>query len=369
MYNNVAQAIEDQDYQTAQEILQQIQKEDSDNPWFLFYTARLEEATENLEQASENYRELLRRCSNPKILSQARQGINRITEIEAQQRQLDKAQRQEALAKVKAKPGNSQPGILILEPIANELKQSAAQKFAQIMDIDPYTARLQLPSRAWRLYRTGKMGEIGFYTQKLQEAEIPCFCVSIPEIRQIEVYEINYFQSVSPDAIGVYENQKGEQQTITFDWSEVNQRVEGLIPIFEECVEMNAKRQLERKTKTLDYISMCDFHLKMRNCIIRVWDQNYEFQQGVSFSSQQHPNEGKTTRDNWNQFNQYLKQQLPDLFVWSDFTPFAETAIDFQEMLKLIEPHINLLRREETPWDAAFHLYSSLAFLRKEVLG
>lgn len=365
MYDDVAQAIKHQDYQTAQRLLNQIQKEDSDNPWFLFYTARLEEAIGNLEKAGQNYRELLRQSPNPKIVSLIRQSIGRITEIEDQESQIAKAQRQEALAQLKAEPGNVEQGMLILEPISNDIKQTVAKAFARIMDIDPYTARLQLPSRGWRLYRTGTIGEMRYYWKILREAEIPCFCVSIQEIKQLEVYQIKYFQSVSPSATVVYKTKQGEEETINFDWSQVSQRVEGLIPIFEKCVEMDAKHRLQRKTKTLDYIQVCDLHLRTNNCIIRLWDQYYKFQKGVAFCAQLQASEGKTARDNWNQLNQYLKHQLPDVPVWSDFTPFAQTALNFQEMLKLIKPHINLLRREETPWDAAFELYSSLAFVRK----
>ncbi|ACK69625.1 conserved hypothetical protein [Gloeothece citriformis PCC 7424] len=365
MYNNVVSAIERQDYQTAQNLLNQIEKEDSENPWFLYYTARLEEATGNLEKAKQNYSELLRQTPNPKIISQARQGIDRIKEQEEYQYQIAKAQRQEILAQIKANSDNNDFALLILEPIENELKKTAAQKFARIMDIDPYTARLQLPSRAWRLYRTGLMGTLSYYQELLTAAEIPCFCVSLPEIKQISVYQIKYFQSLSPRVVGVYETQKGEQHTITFEWNDVSQRVEGLIPIFEECVEMDAKRKLYRKTKTLDYIHICDLHLKKTNSIIRLWDQNYDFQKGVSFSDQPPSTEGKTTHNNWTQLTQYLKQQLPDVSVWSDFTPFAETALNFQEMLKLIEPHLSLFRREETAWDAAFELYSRLALIKK----
>ncbi|WP_013323207.1 tetratricopeptide repeat protein [Gloeothece verrucosa] len=373
MYNDVAEAIENQDYQSAQELLQQIGKEDSDNPWFQFYIARLDEARANLAQAHQQYRQLLLSSPNPKIVALARQGINRISELEDRELQIAKAQRQEILAKLNSEPGNTEPGILILEPIPNELKQKAALAFAKIMNLDPYSARLQLPSRVWRLYRTGNIGEMRYYQELLTKAEIPCFSASLPEIKRFQVYEIKYLDSVSPQVTAVYKPKKGESETITFDWSMVTQRVEGRLPIFEECIDIDAKRQLQRKTKTLDYIQVCDLHLKANwgaervphSCIIRLWDQNYEFQKGVNFSSAQHTGEPKTTSDNWKQLNQYLNQQLPQVPVWSDFNHFAETALDFQEMLKLIEPHITLLRPEETPWDAAFELYSRLVFIHE----
>jgi hypothetical protein len=66
----------------------------------------------------------------------------------------------------------------------------------------------------------------------------------------------------------------------------------------------------------------------------------------------------------WNQLVRYLKKQTNHVTVWSDFTPFAETVLEFAEPLRQINPRLHLLRQEETPWDAAFELYSSLAFLK-----
>jgi hypothetical protein len=52
--------------------------------------------------------------------------------------------------------------------------------------------------------------------------------------------------------------------------------------------------------------------------------------------------------------------------VSSGFYPLVSVsqAIDFKELLKLIDPHTYFLRREESDWDRAFHLYSSLIFCR-----
>jgi hypothetical protein len=358
MIESIANAIGIQDYQTAQKLLQQIEQQDPHNPWIVFYAARLDEAAGNLEAAEQSYRQLLRDTANPKLIAQARQGLSRITEREA-------SDRKRLLAEAKSQPGSQAVGVLILEPITTELKQAAAQKFAKIMQIDAYSARLQLPSRAWRLYRTGAIGELQVYTTSLRQAEIPCFCVPIHQIGQLSVYQVKYFESVEPQVTAVYQLKQGQQEPISFQWSEVSQRVEGLIPIFEECVDITVRHKFQRKTQTLDYLKFCDLHLPGRNAILRLWDQNYEFQQGVLFSSKQKATDGQTTtRDNWQSLLQFLEQQLPDIPVWSDFTPFAETAMDFQELLKLIEPHIDLLRREETPWDAAFQLYSGLAFAR-----
>ena len=61
----------------------------------------------------------------------------------------------------------------------------------------------------------------------------------------------------------------------------------------------------------------------------------------------------------------FLDQQLPHAKVWSDFTPFAETALDRIDSLGHIQSPIHLLRRDETNWDRAFHLYSGLVFVKE----
>jgi hypothetical protein len=68
------------------------------------------------------------------------------------------------------------------------------------------------------------------------------------------------------------------------------------------------------------------------------------------------------TYDQWQRLLAIFQEQLPTVKVWNEFKFFAETALDFKELLKLIDPHIHFLRREKTEWDEAFHLYSSLAF-------
>jgi hypothetical protein len=60
-----------------------------------------------------------------------------------------------------------------------------------------------------------------------------------------------------------------------------------------------------------------------------------------------------------------LKRQTPNAETWSQFTPFAATAADFAVPLLRLKPHIYLSRREDSYWDSAFHLYSSLIFLRE----
>jgi predicted Zn-dependent protease len=140
MIEQIAAAFERKDYRTATELLKQLLRESPQNPWRQFYWGRLHEVSGKLEAAATVYRQLLRGTTNAKIVTQARLGLQR---LEAEEQQ----QRQRAIAQATADPSNAEVGVLVLEPVASDIRTVAAQKFAQIMQIDPYTARLQLPTR------------------------------------------------------------------------------------------------------------------------------------------------------------------------------------------------------------------------------
>ncbi|PSF36819.1 hypothetical protein C7H19_12695 [Aphanothece hegewaldii CCALA 016] len=366
MLNQVAEAIDHYNYKKADYLLQEWKKQEIDNPWIDFYEARLAEVTGKYDLAHQKYRDLLQQTSNHKLIAQIRQGIDRLTEIEAQLHEKVKEKHLKALAQAKLEPGSQEAGILILEPIPTEEKKQAAQQFAQVMEIDPYTARLQLPSRAWRLYRTGTIGELGVFVETLKAVNIPCFCATVKDIQNVKVYQIDYFKEVFPIAIVVCHLSQSKPVIFKFDWSELSQRVEGMLPIFEECVEMGLRGKIERKTKTLDYVQVCDLHLKERNMILRLCDQTYKFNQETAVIDKQTLDETTISRDHWNHLMSYFKKQFPHHPVYDEFTPFAETALDFPETLKLIQPHLDLLRREDTFWDQVFHLYSSLALIKEK---
>ncbi|NJK47219.1 tetratricopeptide repeat protein [Candidatus Gracilibacteria bacterium] len=359
MLERVARAIEHQDYQSADLLLKQLKEQDPDNPWISFYMARLEEASGHLQQAEKGYKNILRNTTHPKVIAQARQGIERLTQIEKEQRQL-------ARERAAIEPGSQEIGILVIEPIASERREDLARKFAKIMNLDLYIARLQLPTRSWRLYRTGNMGDLRFYRNAFTEAEIPCFCVPLDLVNQIEVYRVQYFQAIEPQVTVICQYNESNSKTIRFDWSEVSQQVEGLLPIFEQCVDLDFKGRLIRKTQIQDYAKFCDFHLPARNMILRLCDRIYQFREGITFFEQQKSTDGKTTmRNNWEHLMQFVKQNLAGVTVISDFNAFAGTTMDFDEILKRIEPHINLMRREATLWDNAFQLFSGLHFIER----
>lgn len=377
--NQIAAALESKDYKQAAQLIKQLQKESPENPWVQYYIGRYYELTNNLEKAQTTYKQILRDITNPKIVSQTRQGIQR---IETAQQNL----RQQAIQTAKNDPSNLEPGLLILEPVSPEQKPAAVQNISRIFKIDAYTTRMQIQSRGWRLYKTGPIGELRIYGQELLNAGIPVFWATLSDIQNIQIFRVQHFQSLTSPAV-VCKDKLDRLGAIEFNWSEVTQRVEGLLPIFIEIMDYSPhrrKEQFRHREIRQDYAQICDLHIPSRNCILRISDQSYEFQQGVDFTqisadlpglahpknqksrsqkSQQMPQ--STTRINWNRLLEILDQQL-DVTVWSEFTSFAETAIDYTQMLSKIESHVEVDRKSETPWDPAFQLYSGLAFLRNQ---
>ncbi|MBE9178433.1 tetratricopeptide repeat protein [Oculatella sp. LEGE 06141] len=356
MIQHVAAAFDRQDYKTAAHLLKQLWQESPDNPWVRLYMGRLQEVSGNAETAETTYRLLLQETTNPKIVTQARQGLQR---LEAASRE----QRQQAIAQATADPLNSGIGFLVIEPLSSEARIAAAPLFARIMNLDPYTARLHLPSRGWRLYRTGAVGEMQIYSQDLCKANIPAFSESLANLQAIRVFRVQYIDSASPTPTVVCQNETDQVGSLTFDWSEVTNRVEGLLPVFEDVVDTNVRNQLTRKEQTQDYAQVCDLHLPGRNAILRLIDTSYQFQQGVVFdASQDGAASLATTRIRWNMLLRFLDSSLPNAVTWSDFTVFAETALEHLDLLVDFNSYITLFRKQPSNWDPAFHLYSGLVF-------
>jgi hypothetical protein len=96
--------------------------------------------------------------------------------------------------------------------------------------------------------------------------------------------------------------------------------------------------------------------------MLRLVESRYDFSQGVAVISEQAPVNAfdrATVRTNWNSLREFAAA-IAQAVVWSDFTPFAESAADFAVPLGRLKSHIPLMRQSETHWDSAFQLYSSL---------
>jgi Tetratricopeptide repeat len=351
MLESVAAAFDRQDYKTAAQLLKPLKQQHPDHPLVQLYVGRLYEVSGKVEAAEASYRQLLQEATNAKVVTQARQGLQRLA---------DRAQqaKEQAIAAASSHPENAGLGALVLQPVAD--RQAAAPSFARIMNLDAYTARLQLPSRGWRLYRVGAMGELEFYGRELCKAGIPAFWVALDTVRQRRVFRVDYLQAVSPQAIVVCQNEAGQVGALTLNWAEIKQRVVGLLPIFEDVVDVDNRRRLMRKEKTQDYAQVLDLHLPKRNCILRFCDRTYQFDQGVMFDEEAASQ--TTIRRRWNLLTSFLGEQLAGVAIDSEFTLFAENAEEHFTWVKNFPTHIDLFRKAPTHWDAAFQLYSGLVF-------
>ncbi len=360
--DQIAAAFDRRDYQVAAQLLREFLHASPQNPWGQLYKARLYEVSDNFEGAIAIYQQLLKNVTHPKIVSHSRQGIQRIGAK-------SEVQRQQAIEQAKSAPGNIEPGLLILEAISPENRAQSAQDFARILNLDIYTARVKIPNRGWKLYRLGAIGELNFYRQQLNAANIPAFCAAESDLKQIPVFEVQYFADYTPSAIVVCHNEQGELGSLTFDWSEVSQRVEGQLPIFERVIDSSMRQgiQRQRKEKTQDYVQVCDLHLPKRRCVLRLCDWRYRFDQGIEFGAMGDETiklDQSINRLHWNSLLNFLNEQTPEKTVWSDFSSFGETAIEFPILLNRLPAQIHSCGQDETLWSSAFQLYSSLAFSR-----
>ncbi|XGV99054.1 MAG: tol-pal system YbgF family protein [Leptolyngbya sp. BL-A-14] len=360
MLDEIAAAFDRQDYRSAAQLVSELLAQSPQNPWAQFYAGRLQEVSGKLEAATDIYRQLLRNTPNPKLVTQVRQSMQR---VEATQREL----RQRAIAQASAEPNNNAPGFLALEAVTGDDRATVVQSFARAMKLDAYTTRMLIPNRGWRLYRAGLAGELQVLSQELQQAGVPNVWASQPEIQAIQLFRINSFQTAAPQATIVCQNVHDQTGFLSFDWSEVTQRVEGILPIFERVLDLGYRNRLERKEETQDYAHFCDLHLPKRRSILRIHDSSYQFDQGVVVANQASidVHDRNTIRTNWNQLMALLDRQMPHAETWSQFTPFAESAADFTVPLLRLKSHIHLSRQTDSYWDSAFHLYSSLIFLRE----
>jgi len=352
MLDQVVAAFERQDYQTAASLLRELVQRSPNDPWVKFYMGRLQEVSGKARAAEEIYRQLLRHNTNPKLIAQARQGLQRLDE-------LAKEQRKTAIAQATANPEQQELGFLVLEAIPQERRADLAKRFAAIIHTDAYTARGLLPSRGWRLYRTGAIGELAVLGQELCAAGIPALWQPLSRIQAIEVFQVKYVQMVQPKAAVVCQNQAGQVGLLTFDWSEVLQRVEGLLPLFSQVVDLGYRDRLEWKEHIEDYAHFCDLHLPQRRCILRLHDDRYDFQQGIT-AQRNHD----TLRQRWNELTSVLFRQTSNCPTWTDFNGFAESAADFSDAIARLPAHMHIPRGSDCYLDPTFHLYSCLTLLK-----
>ena len=350
MEAQVAAALEVSDYQQVTRLLKQWQIDDPADPLLRLYAALLQERTNRLAAAEKNYLKLLKHSSNTKVVSQARAGLNRIQ----QQQKLQKA---EALERARKMSGGDEVAILAVISPPPEGRQRAIAGLAQVFNLDPYTARLKLPSSGFRIYRVGPWGEVSYFAQLLKQAHTPALTAKVGEVKALQTFQICCFETFTPQPTVLCKNAAGQLGTISFDWAEVGQRVSGQLPIFEQVVDLGPWGKTVHKEKVQDYAQVVDFHLADRQIVLRLCDRLYQYQKGISLTENE-----LNSRIQWNQllaeFSQFI--QAPH---YRDFTRFGKSTLEFINLLPPIHPNLDIDRRAPSHWDPAFHLYSSLCYL------
>ncbi|MEO0408942.1 MAG: tetratricopeptide repeat protein [Cyanobacteria bacterium P01_A01_bin.135] len=357
MIEQLAAAMQQRDYDQARRLLPPLLKQQPQNPWVQLYTGQLQEVGQQSTAARKTYQKLLQTTTNPRVIRQARLGLARLSApgVPAAPPTPDAAPAPPA-----PPPATVSEAILLLLPPDEVDRDRAIAAFATLMGLDRYTARTQLPKRGWRLQSTGSIASLEALAAQLGAAGIEAQVLTLEAIQAINVFRVSAVQQMSPPVV-LCENDAGQQGTLAFTWPEVARWVAGRLPIFEEVVDRDARKRLMRKQQTQDYAYFLDIHLPRRRAILRLCDQTYQFEPAASSQTAKGKASLVTRQQQWQRLTQQLLSQH-DAPLWSEFVPFGESAHEAVAMLPPFPSHIDLLRKHETPWDRAFHIYSSAAF-------
>ena len=353
MEAQVVAALEVSDYKQVTRLLKQWQASDPQNLMLRLYAAQLQERTNRLKAAEKNYLKLLKQMPGSKLMKQARAGIQRV-----QQRQ--KAEKAAALEKAIQVEGGDEMAILAIATPTEANRQQAIEGFAKVFELDAYTARQKVPNGGFRIHRVGKWGEISYLNRSLEQAQTPTFSVKVKDIKALQTFQVCYFESITPQLSVVCKNVDGQLGKITFEASEVAERVSGQLPIFEQVVDLGPVGRTVHKEKVQDYAQVVDLHLLGRKIVLRLCDRLYQYKQGVSLSATPELN----SRILWNQLLTQLSQSTSGP-QHNDFTRFGKSAIEFIPLLPHIPANLDIIRRAPSHWDLTFHLYSSLCYFQK----
>lgn len=365
----IAQLLDRGDVRAARQALKPIYQRRRQEAPVLYLVARVNEASDRVDLAERIYRDLLKSgAAPPNLMTKARQGLERLAVR-------DRLGRNKRIASAKlTKPDHL--GLLILEATPAERRRERAQQLARILDIDPYTARLQLQTHGWRLYRLGDFATLDVYGRDLRQAGVRTFWVDRADIDTIDVFCVDYLEQIEPNFVAVCRDVSGQVGRLEFARSDVERQVRGSVPFFVDAVSYDISKQdkdkVKRKPEIRDFVQILDLHLPHHACILRFCDRTYQFDQGAIFTVEQLDHEQKrskvssaTTRINWNGMLTVLDRLCPGATLWREFTPFAETAIDYYSLMAGITSHVEISRSQPSNWDPAFQLYSTLVWLRE----
>ena len=259
---------------------------------------------------------------------------------------------------------------MLLKPVPLNQKQALATKLATILNTDPYTARLTLPSIEFRILRHGLTTQMGMLHQFLIAAGIMSDHLPLKAIQSVQVYDVLYIEAVEPNLVVQVRdpNRPGHANQMVFQWPHIQRSVDALLPLLEDVIDFNSQRKITHKITTQDHAQILDLHLQNNQGILRFYDAGYQFNQGMLLVKTDNPRtilDTKTSWAQWRGLKQLISQYLPPVPEYHQFDHFASSTVEQIELLTKIDAQIHLLRRHECYWDQAFHLYSALHYLQQ----
>ncbi|TVP69859.1 MAG: hypothetical protein EA342_02640 [Leptolyngbya sp. LCM1.Bin17] len=357
MYDLVLAALEAQQLTQAATLIKQWQGKNPQDPWLRLAMGRYWEAKGDLEKAQVTYTRVLQTTANPKALGQAREGVQRMRDQLAQQREHD-------LNAAKNRPGATQTAILALAPVAGAQRQAAAQGLAQVLQLDLYTARMRLPSQHWRLLRVGPAGELQYFCEQLQAQQIPARWTTVEQIKALPVFRVEAIQAFEPHISLICQDHTGQRGSLQLGWADISRWLVGALPLYESVVDLGPWGKLKRKQATQDYAEVMDWHLHRRGCILRFCDRAYNYRDtaAIPAMTDASPQTTLIATTVWKALKAHCQDSI-QAAPYTDFTGFGAGALDLMTVMPPFEPYIDLIRPQPSAWDGAFHLYSSLRFL------
>ena len=366
MFEELERSIESKNYDIALKIIEQLQEQGVDELWLRYYNTLMIEKQERFIEAEKNYRQIIKDSiyPDPKLIGLIRNAIERINiykqEIKTQEQQV-KANKKAIFSNIE---NSHDLAILVLTEVSLAQKQQLAPELAQIMEIDRYTAMLQIPTRSWKLYKTGQLGELNFYQTELAGVGIPCFCYPINQVNSMTVYNVDYVTHKQKSLVFNCQDELQQKHTLSVSTNEITSIAKGMMPLFELTVniekEIGGDNVMVKRESTLDYVAFLDLHCPIQNKIFRFDDRSYQFDFDKSLSGT------TTTQAKWKELENNLNNHTNSPTIYNTFKVFAENVLQFPEMLQQIKSHVRLYRRDDSLWDQAWQLYSSLIFLENQ---
>jgi hypothetical protein len=343
LFNQLEQQLATENYGAALETAQTLGQQFPQELQVKLAIARVHSAMGAVVAAEELYRQVMRESAQPKVLAEARRGLQVLEDRE-------QAARQQRVTQLLAAGQGQGNGFLALLPVTPELRDRAVAKVARLFRTDMYTAKFRVPLRSLKIIRTGMAAQMLVFAEEFTAEGIPALAVDLGMVAQVRVFVVQELHPMGMDRVRVA-SRRGE--ILELSWAEVRGRVYGVLPTYGEVVDVDAKRQLIRREGLLDRVRFCDLHVPAQKLVVRLHDNGFQFAAGVGLDLPA----ALTIQERWRSLMDWLGNKVPHAAVYDDLGDFADMAKGFPDLLPE-EPYVDLLRLKPSVMDACFHLYS-----------